>query len=96
MSMARQTILVVTFAAVAAVMIATTGTASAQGNPSCFGQFARTDAGVPGDTGGPGFVVGDTASSLGKAGATDDIASTLIKTLQDARQEACPSFPPNP
>jgi hypothetical protein len=65
------------------------------GNPSCFGAFARSDAGTPGDTGGPGFVVGDTARTLGTSGAGGETASGVVQELQQARNEACPTnFPP--
>ena len=67
----------------------------ANGNPSCFGQGARLDAGIPGDTGGPGFVVGDTASTLGTTGTGGEVASGVVQELQQVRNDACPTnFPP--
>jgi len=84
-SMTRRTVLVVTLAAVVAAMIAaTTGTASAQ---SCFGRSASA---APGPQPIPGRSLGEAASSLARSGATGEFAPVGVRVLQQARQEACP------
>ncbi len=80
----RRIILLATVAAVMAAMMILASTAFAQGNPSCFGEYARLP--VPG---GPGMVVSDVASSLAETGNTDD-AAQLVGNAQQLRP--CPPF----
>jgi hypothetical protein len=81
----RRTIVLIT---VAAVMLATMalggGSAFAQGNPSCFGAYARTVQGDP----GPGAGVSELASS-----GAGEVADELVPLIQGVRTEACPPPP---
>ena len=60
------------------------------GNPSCFGAFARSEPGPP----GPGQFVRTDATTLAGPGTpgsgTDDVASN-IGLVQLVRQEVCPT-----
>ncbi len=83
----RRTIVLIT---VAAIMLATMalggGSAFAEGNPSCFGAFARAEPGQP----GPGEGVSELASS----GAAQ-VADVLVPFIQHERP--CPvEGPPLP
>ncbi len=82
----RRTMVLIT---VAAVMLATMalggGSAFAQGNPSCFGAYARTVQGDPGP--------GEGVSLLASSGAAY-VAELLVPLIQDVRPEVCP--PPSP
>ena len=82
--MSRLVLLVTVAAFMVAVTVLLAGTAFAQGNPSCFGDYARSP--VPG---GPGSVVSDIASSLAQTGSTDD-AAQLVGEAQQERP--CPPF----
>jgi N-methylhydantoinase A/oxoprolinase/acetone carboxylase beta subunit len=87
----RRTTALITVAAVMLTTMALGGGSAfavdppTQGNPSCFGAYARTVEGPP----GPGEGVSELASS-GAALVADE----LVPLIQGARDEACP--PPEP
>ena len=64
------------------------------GNPSCFGTYARSEPGPPP---GPGFFVSDAATYLAGTGTpesgTDEVARQ-IGLVQDVRQDVCPADQP--
>ena len=66
------------------------------GNPSCFGTYARSEPGPPP---GPGEFVSDAATGLAMPGpespgsGTDEVASQ-IGLVQDVRQDVCPGDEP--
>ena len=68
---------------------------SDNGNPSCFGAFARSEPGRP----GPGESVGDAAKGLAVTGpenpgsGTDEVAQE-IGPVQHVRQGVCPADQP--
>ncbi len=83
----RRTIVLIT---VAAIMLTTLalggGSAFAQGNPSCFGAYARTLQGPPGP--------GEGVSLLARSGA-GEVADELVPFIQQERP--CPvKDPPLP
>lgn len=79
----RRTIVLITVAAVMLTTIAlSAGSAFAQGQPSCFGEFARAQPGQP----GPGAGVSELASS----GAAL-VADVLVPFIQHERP--CPIAP---
>ena len=94
----RRIILLVTVAIVMAQTMAPAGVAFAQppsgpvenGNPSCFGAFARYEPGWP----GPGEFVSGAAATLAKPGTpgsgTDDVARN-IGPVQHVREGVCPA-----
>ena len=87
----RRTIVLITVAAVMLAMMALSGGSAfavdppTQGNPSCFGAYARTVQGDP----GPGEGVSELASS----GAAL-VAEELVPFIQQERP--CPLEPPFP
>jgi hypothetical protein len=87
MSTARRAVLVL--ALVAAMTVALAGVASAdpppQAHPSCFGTSESADQG----RGGPGAGIHVIASEAGKAGTTDELATTLVQPLQQASHGVC-------
>lgn len=97
----RRIILLVTVAVVMAVTMAPAGVVFAEppsdsiddGNPSCFGAFARTEPGPP----GPGEFVHEAATTLAEPGTpgsgTDDVARN-VGLVQLVRQEVCPADQP--
>ena len=83
----RRTIMLITVAAVMLTTMALSGgSAFAQGNPSCFGAYARTVQGQP----GPGAGVSELASS----GAAL-VAEELVPFIQQERP-CPPDGPPFP
>jgi hypothetical protein len=86
--------MVLTIALVVALMIALADLAFAQGHPSCFGTYARSEPGPPP---GPGSFVSSAATAgAGEPGspapgsATGEAARTGVQPAQQARQEVCP------
>ncbi len=97
----RRVILFVTVAVVMAETMAPAGVVFAQppsdpienGNPSCFGAFARSEPGPP----GPGEFVHEAATTLAGPGTpgsgTDDVARN-VGLVQHVRQDVCPADGP--
>ena len=76
---------IVLLIAVAAAMMATPGTAfaqGAQGNPSCFDDSASA---APGPQAAPGPVIGDTARVLAQSGILDEFTPVGIQALQELK-----------
>jgi hypothetical protein len=88
----RRTIALITVAAVMLMMLALSGGSAfavdppTQGNPSCFGAYARSVQGEP----GPGEGVSELASS----GVPALVADELVPLIQEVRNDICP--PPDP
>ena len=87
----RRTIALITVAAVMLTMMALSGGSAfaqdppTEGNPSCFGAYARTVQGQPGP--------GEGVSLLASSGAAY-AAELLVPLIQGVRTEACPPPPP--
>ncbi len=98
----RRIVLLLTVAATIVAAMVPAGSAFAQslsdpienGNPSCFGAYARSEPVPPP---GPGEFVSDVATTLAEPGTpesgTDEVASQ-IGLLQLVRQDVCPENQP--
>ena len=94
MTSMRGIILLTTVAVIVALTIALADLAFAQGHPSCFGTYARSEPFPPP---GPGSYVSFVATagagepgSLAPGSATGEAARTGVQPAQQARQMVCP------